>query len=219
MKLLIPFCGVPSIYFPVGKIGKGGTCEFATDKCLKMCAAFRNATDENKIGYEPKLRTFELITKERLFLVCDKILQELHQMDSKILYWFASGDCMMRHSEKIAKIMKHLSEEGIVQCGFTKNKTLWRRTHQIKNVRVALTLDKFEQDSDFAKTYIKDTGLIAVPNYEKGCVNLFWCEERWMGAGACGYSDYEFEGITYEADCQKCYETKRGCFIRFEERG
>jgi hypothetical protein len=209
MKLLIPLNGVPAIFFPVGEIDKGGTCEFATKKCLEMCSAFRNATDENIIGYEPKLKIFKFIIKMPLFLVCHQIMEDLNQMNSKLLYWFASGDCMKKHIDRISTIMKHLSLEEIIQCGFTRNKTLWKRTQQIQNINIALTME-FKDVSKIGFT----SGLISVPDYKTGKIKLYMNN---VFQGSCGGYRTELKEAIQENDCNKCYEMKKGCFTVFEE--
>lgn len=202
MQILFPFCGVACVSFPVGK-PPWGTCEFANKRCLKECGAFKNATPETTVGYKPKRKAFEFITEKPLFTICAKMLEELKGMKSKILYWFGSGDCMRVYGKRISDIMEHLSLEGIVQCGFTRNKKLWERTQKIGNVRLALTVE-IKKVSE-----IKSSGLIAVPNFASGEVALFW---NGVSYGYCGSTRYTLNEIKYEANCQLCYGNKRGCF-------
>jgi len=210
MKILVPLHGVAAIFFPVGEIDKGGTCEFATKKCLKMCVALKNATDENIVGYETKLKVFEFITKMPLFLICNQIIEDLSQISSKLLYWFASGDCMGKHVKNISAIMEHLSLEGVIQCGFTRNKKLWKRTQKIQNVNIALTIEKLE---DVSKTGFT-SGLISIPDYKTGKINLYMNN---IFRGSCGGYNTKLVEIVYKNDCKECYEMKKGCFTIFEE--
>jgi len=210
MKLLVPLHGVAAIFFPVGEIDKGGTCEFATKECLEMCAAFKNATDENIIGYEHKLKVFEFITKVSLFLVCNQIVEDLSQMNPKLLYWFASGDCMEKYVNRISAIMEHLSLEGIIQCGFTRNKKLWKRTQEIQNVNIALTMEKLE---DISKTGII-SGLISIPDYKTGKINLY---TNSILRGSCGGYNTKLDEVVHKDNCKECYKMKKGCFTVFED--
>lgn len=205
MNILFSFSGVACVSFPVGK-PPYGTCEFASKRCLAECAAFKNATPETIVGYEPKQSAFEFIYKKPLFIVCAKIIEELKEMDTEILYWFGSGDCMRAVGPRISDIMKYLSHEHIIQCGFTRNKELWKRASNIENVHLCLTIENREEAEK-----IRGEGLVGVPDFDSECgVELLY--KTWHG-GACGTSYYTtHDGIQYEANCKLCYKGQRGCF-------
>jgi len=215
MKILFPFSGVACVSFPVGEPPLG-TCEFATKQCLSECGALKNAkksatSDEpgHIIGYQPKLRAFKFITERPLFLVCHKIYSEMKRMKTRILYWFASGDCIYDHRERILSIIKHLDMEGIIQCGFTRSEWLWEKLHKY-DIRIALTVEDRHR-----ATELSEEGLVAFPDFEKGRVDLYW---RTGQCGSCGFSDYtDFDKLSYEANCQLCYNNRRGCFTHWDE--
>ncbi|GAH69198.1 unnamed protein product, partial [marine sediment metagenome] len=39
MKILRPTYGAAGIFFPIGRPEKGGTCQYASGKCLQKCCA------------------------------------------------------------------------------------------------------------------------------------------------------------------------------------
>lgn len=223
MKLLHKFSGVMAIFFPVGKTTKGGTCEFATEQCLKECAAFKFATKDNKIPYKNKLDLYKAITTGDTGLVVDEIVKEMKERDVNILYWFASGDCQKKYTQRIFNIMRHISLEGIVQQGFTRNIVLWRNALEIENMNMVLTVESGGKISDDMK---RSRGLFAEPDFKTGKVKIFqyyWevTEPRWEYY--CGGSftrptrnkattGWSVNDIEKGPNCQLCYDKKKGCY-------
>lgn len=212
IKLVYPFSGVAGIHFPVGRLSDGGTCEFASEKCLKECAAFKNVTDINKIDYGDKCKTFEYITQGESKGIIWEIAKQVKEMETEILYWFASGDCSRKHTEKIAYIIKGLSFIIPVQIGFTRNKKLWKKVNEFKldNVKIALTVEspyksKIQQ--------LTSSGMVVVPNYDTGFIDLYLCNQSY---GSCGGSIVYLKRLDKieekKADCSNCYKEKIGCF-------
>jgi len=218
-KLIYPFSGVAGIYFPVGKLTEGGTCEFASEKCLEVCAAFKNATDTNKIAYDTKCKIFTDITRCEAKNVIYKIAKEIKEMQMEVLYWFPSGDCPNEFTERITNIIEGLSFIIPEQIGFTRNQELWEKTNrlQLDNVRLALTLEKPYKSK---LQGMLSLGTIAVPNYNTGNIRLYRCNQSYTGCGA---------GIVYvktldkidekKADCSNCYKEKIGCFRELDRGG
>ena len=214
MKILFPYSGVACVSFPVGKLENGGTCEFATKQCLEECAASKNAKESAFpgepgyiIGYEPKQRAFRFMTERPLFLVCNRILYEMKRMKSKILYWFISGDCMIKHEKRILGIMKHLHTEEVIQCGFTRNVNLWKEAKRL-GIRIALAVENKQQAGR-----LSIEGLIALPNYKTQRAEIYLRRKKW---GACGFADYiQYDKLQFEANCRSCYDNQRGCFTFF----
>lgn len=207
MKILYPFSGIMGIFFPVGKLSDGGTCEFATPKCLPpMCAAMRCIPAGDKIDYDRKKEVYRFITKGQIFFVCYTIMEELEISGCKILYWFASGDCMREHEERILEIMKYLSSEKIKQCGFTRNKYLWAAVNARReyDVRLVLTVE------DKTKAIpLSEAGLVNIPDCNKGIVQLYHNRIQYV---SCGTDQHKLDILGREDDCQKCYKRKKGCF-------
>lgn len=203
IKLLYHFSGIAGIFFPIGKLEDDGTCEFHTTKCLLVCAAINcDSAEKEIIGHELKKVTHDFIVEEDIFKVLHKITEELKDMKSNILYWFASGDCERKHIGKIIKIIKYLAEEGIVQCGFTRNKELWEKIGHYANI--ALTLESFVE---VRKT--QSAGLFAIPDYKTTKVKIY---RGTFHSGTCGMSFFTYKNIKRKANCVECYKQSQGCF-------
>jgi len=209
-KILHIFSGVAGVFFPAGKLEDGGTCEFASCECLEKCAAFSNATNKNKIGYQPKYEALEFITKQPIFVVCNKILEEMSRLESRILYWFAAGDCMRRHTQRIASIMRHLSLEGVIQCGFTRNRTLWGIASEISGLHLALTIE----DEEAAKK-LSNEGIVVIPDYESEKILFYFNTRHYGSCGVKGYND--LSELSIGDSCKDCYKNRLGCFARTEK--
>lgn len=204
-KLLYPFSGVLGVFFPVGRIRNGGTCEFANDVCLEECVAFKNATDENRIGYEVKEAAYRFIIQQPLHIVCQKIVEEIKEAGGTILYWFAAGDCVREYTKRIVEVIKYLSTVEVIQCGFTRNLKLWEQVIGLKNVHLVLTVRSKEEAEA-----IKHEGMVAVPDYKKTIIELY---KMGYAYGSCGGGWYELSGRKrMAADCTLCCERKEGCF-------
>lgn len=216
-KLVYPFSGVAGIFFPVGKLDEGGTCEFASKKCLEVCGAFKNATATNKIEYEAKYNAFVDITQRKTHDIIWKIVKEVKELNSDILYWFASGDCPSEFTSRIAYIIEGLSYIIPVQIGFTRNQELWEKTNRLDNVRIALTLEK-PYKSKLQR--MSSLGTIAIPNYNTGNIKLYRCTQSHTSCGAgIVYVKKLGETIKKKADCSNCFKEKIGCFQDFEIKG
>ena len=212
MNIIFPFSGVGAVFFPVGKLEDGGTCEFASKQCLVNCAAKKNTKRSAKLGefghilgYEKKKDAWDFIVENLSLLIANKILIEMSDIRTEILYWFASGDCPEKHVDKIIRVMKHISLEGIYQCGFTRNRELWLEAKQINRARLALTVEKKNDIST-------EKGFFAIPNYSTGRVELMY--GRYVSGGTCGGSRYNIKKVDYKADCQLCFDNERGCFTK-----
>ena len=124
-KLLYPFANVMGIFFPVGRLKDNGTCEFATNECLKNCIAIKNKKE--CIGYTSKENIYQFFQNENVTNICIQLCLELDRNNCNIIAWFASGDCPSYMTDKIVKIIEKLQERKIVQCGFTRNINLWEK--------------------------------------------------------------------------------------------
>jgi len=226
-ELLHSFSGCSAVFFPVRRLKDGGTCEFATERCLRECAAFKNATEGNKIPYDEKVRVYKQITEGQIFEVCNSIIKQLSKCKPpRLLYWFACGDCPKKHEDRIVKIIKYMSECGVTQIGFTRNQSLWERVHKLGGVRFILTVEDIKMIDEIYKA-----GFYAVPNYKTGQVRIIrntWVvkEPRWeYTCPASGWhtptknmattywhKDTLKNGVDGETNCSECYNGRKGCF-------
>jgi len=217
MKLLYPFFNVMGIFFPVGILSEGGTCQFATETCLKKCCANKPGEGQ-KIGFEKKFETYSNFLKYSPNKIVKQILSELKDADCKILSWFASGDCPSFLTKKFYDIICGLDKNGIIQTGFTRNKDLWNWCKNInnENCRVLLTVENSNN--------IASIGLYSVPNYDLGCFDIYVMDSkkktyhRTNGCGGGYYTEHIYESKIDRShllgDCTHCYENNIGCFIK-----
>ncbi len=213
MKILHSFSGVAAISFPRGKPPKG-TCGFATEMCLENCAATRVTNKNDTLGYRTKKRTYDFIINRPIFEVCAQVAKEMAEMEATVLYWFGAGDCPTKHIDKIVAIIKHFDSEKIPQCGFTRNREFWDKMGFIRK-HFALTIE----DIDIAKNDHTLHGLVAIPDYKTGSVNLYFADYDMYPGGTCAASKYTaITGAGYEAHCDHCLKNKRGCFIKWDQR-
>lgn len=228
-KLLYSFSGVAGIFFPVGKLKNGGTCEFSTEICLDECAAFKNATKDNIIPYEIKLRIYNEISKNPIGEIISQILTELDDLKTNILYWFASGDCPKKLTKKLAMLIIKLSKEHvIIQQGFTRNKELWRRVRKEEDVRLCLTVENGKiKNEDKA-----EGALFAIPDYSTGGVKILGYnyyisnprfEYQCPGLYQKPYKNpihtgYESKKLKLGNSCKICYEKKIGCHTELKTK-
>jgi len=140
-----------SICFPYGKLKDGGSCQFATAKCLKNCSEQFNRQEWFRI-------TYKYFKDNDSLAIYRQLVRELKEKKFKLLQWFDSGDCPTNLTHKIFGIMSELSKDGYVQCGFTRNKPLWEKANTLSRMRMGFTV---ENESD-----IKKNGLYGIPNYK-----------------------------------------------------
>lgn len=205
-KLTNPDGKTSAIYFPPGLPERKGSCAFASMRCLVNCLTY--LTHNSVTDY-----TFKKFQESSVQKIVSTIIKELEYKDPKLLEWFCWGDCPPDMTEKILVIMGMLSKEGVIQCGFTRNKKLWDVALNIKNVRFAYTTEDVEEIDDLAKD-----GLVAYPHYDTGETLLFYKTTKERHHVSCGGSFVVEQAtkISYEAECSECYKKKRGCFIDFK---
>jgi len=205
--ILRPFTGTGAVFFPTGP-PPGGTCEFATEKCLKTCYVndWSNFDEETRLPYCVKRETYRLIITESIDNIVDRMLIDLAGLQTNILSWFGSGDCLSRDVERISAIIQALPSR-IVQMGFTRNQKLWERH---KNV-FALTIEKIEDAPDRVSMYAipdyeKETSIMVSPRYE---VRGGFC-----GPHLCMDRDRARPELTHYINCKTCHRLGTGCFDR-----
>ena len=235
-KLLHPFAHVMGVYFPVGKLEDGGTCEFATEKCLKECIACNPDTKNSRIPYGDKLTAYDYFISNTAEDIAKKIIGELIDSSCKQVSWFASGDCPRAIEWKVLSVMLILQNSGIIQCGFTRNRKL--HTHLYfkrssysdidswslpSDLRIVLTVEDIEKARGVLRISDVNKGdgnvLMGCPDYREKKVNIyirgqssFSCYDNYF------YSNPEINMVPKnkegkELNCKACYEKKQGCFV------
>lgn len=217
MKILRPSIGAAGIFFPIGSPQKGGTCQHASDICLKKCYALadKNYDESVNISEKDKKEIYRFFVKKTTFAVCSEIIKEMDGLQTKILSWFTSGDCLDKDIDKLYGIMVLLHEEDIVQNGFTRNWKLYRRILEGGKIHhLALTLESLShKDNPLGD---RPLGLWAVPDYKTGIVKLYHGKLGNKSYGGCGFNDVvtKFDGkeVKIATNCIGCYHKKIGCF-------
>lgn len=204
-KILRAFTGAGAVMFPIGRPPKG-TCEFATEKCLKSCYVLKDAEydEEMAIPGSDKKFIYDQFMNRPVEWICDEIKYELDGLQTPILHWFGSGDCLKKDIKKICKIIDEISkDEYIVQMGFTRNLELWKK---YKNI-FALTIESKEEAG-------KKTGLFSIPNYKKQISVMYatWYDLIGGFCGATSCRDYKSRIVEHAINCKTCLRLKAGCF-------
>lgn len=214
MKILRPIYSAAGIFFPIGKPEKGGTCQYASDVCLKKCYAQDKDYDEVlNIPEEDKKKIYDFFVNESLVTICNEIIKEMGELQVKILTWFASGDCLDKDIDKIYRIMFLLHGKGVIQNGFTRNVKLYDTIIADKVINhIVLTVES-KAIKDAPGKYPK--GLWAIPNYETGVVDLYHGKLGFKSYGDCGMNEVTFKGeeVVIASNCSGCYSKKIGCFL------
>lgn len=218
MKILRQISGAAGIFFPIGVPPKG-TCNFATETCLVKCIALKDKGGDNKIrvSQQVKKNIHNFFVTKSTMEVCFKIVEEMGKMQTNILHWFMSGDCLPENEKKIIDIIETLwKNTNIVQIGFTRNISFWNDIKCKSNI--ILTCET--KNSIPARDNPRE--LFGVPNYENGVVELYIVNET-KGAtryGGCGnkFMDSNYNGVRikdeHPVDCAQCLKLKRGCFYK-----
>jgi hypothetical protein len=176
-----------------------------TAKCKKHCSYKVNA-------FETKVfDCFGVWGKQEL---ADTIKSELQTTGCDILTWFATGDCPEAMTGKITVIMALIEEAGFIQCGFTRNRKLWKWSQNLPNTRLGLTVE-----SKVKAIKLSEEGLISLPDYDSWTITLFQRgKAKYNCGGGFGATCGEAFVIpmaeeVYPEDCGQCYTAKRGCFL------
>ncbi len=207
MNLLQPDGKVLAVYFPPGLPERGGSCAFASMKCLVNCLSYLTTNNITK-------NTFDAFREYDANLLIDKLWRQIKNQPVKLMEWFCWGDCPPELTTKIAVVIKGLSKKGCAQCGFTRNRELWKEVLGVANVRLGITIEEIDDIAEYARK-----GLVAHPAYDSGETELFYKTTNTKHHASCGGSFMRetVKEIAYEADCQTCYKKKRGCFTGFKK--
>lgn len=209
MKLLRPFAGTGAIFFPEGAL-PDGTCEFATEECSKGCYV------KEDIEYDEEI-SIPMAEKKKLYIqflthttsdVCCEIRRELTELQTPILHWFGSGDCVMGEIGKVISVIEMLKTGTfgkIIQMGFTRNEKLWE-----------LYKDIFVLSIDDKKYISGRNGMFAIADYERRITRLhnplYKVRSELCGPYSC--RDSEDASMERAINCKACLRLKLCCFDR-----
>jgi len=210
MKLLRPFTGTGAIFFPVGR-PPVGTCQFATDKCLATCYV-NDPSDfdqETRVPTCVKQAVYRAVIDWHTWDLVRVFKRELDGLQTPILSWFGSGDCLEKDGDKISRIVEALKKAGVVQMSFTRNRDLWECHKDV----FALTIEYEDEATD-------PTAMYSIPNYEKE-TSVMYCPSYEVRGGYCGPivcqdKDRTRPELTHYINCRICHRLKMGCFDRRE---
>ncbi|MCG8430399.1 MAG: hypothetical protein MJA29_04425 [Candidatus Omnitrophica bacterium] len=187
--------------------GKYGTCDFMTKTCAEECRVSKSL---------PEIRSYSFFVKNDAKTIINRMLQEIEDNKAtNLVWWCESGDCPASMTEKISNIMHCISDAGIPQSGFTRNKALWSRANNIKNCNIALTVEN-EQEA----VRLSEHGLISLPNYKTWKVKIFvegqlyLCGGGGVGVPSCGMGGVEQDDYWGEEDCSICFKNGKGCYSK-----
>lgn len=212
-KLLVPFTGTGSVFFPIGK-PPVGTCEFATEACMEHCYVGDRVDfdEETRVSYSftrCTLSAFLILPIEELVR---RIIDDLEGLQTPIMSWFGSGDCRTRDTDRISSIIKAIPKT-VVQMGFTRNVELWKRHKDI----FALTVESEEAAHALGDDF-DAMGLYSIPDYE-GETSVMYCPSHEIRGGYCGPivcqdRDRTRKDLTHYINCRTCLRRNLGCFDR-----
>ena len=208
MNLLRPFTGTGAVFFPFG-IPPDGTCEFATDECIKHCYQLNpknpDFDEEILIPNEEKKKIYNSFMSMDIEDLYSKIHHELAGLQTPILHWFGSGDCISGDVDRISEIIDRVRHSDfVVQMGFTRNIILWKRHKDI----FSLTIDHPEN--------AQGGGMYSIPNYESE-VSVMYSPFYQVKGGLCGPTtcdDILDAKLSHYINCRTCRRMKTGCFDR-----
>ncbi len=204
-KLLKMFTGTGAIFFPIG-LPPRGTCAFSTKECRKHCYVKKTSLFdwESTLDDSVMREIYKFVTKAPIWQVCEAIERDLEGLQTNILSWFGSGDCEMKHFDRISEIIRSI-DTSIIQMGFTRNPKLWKRFPNI----FAFSVEKVEN--------IKSkSGMFSISNYEAQ-VSVMYSPAHQVRGGHCGpvtCGDMTDMTLEHHLNCQICHKLKLGCFDR-----
>jgi len=197
---------IPSVYFPIGKPSDGGTCEFATRKCIEYCPSGQTINEHERYA----LNYFQKHNQDEIFL---KILSDYNQLSSisynaKMIQWFTWGDCPTQLIRKVAIVMLLLRNKKIPQYGFTRNKMLWEIIPRSDILNIGLSIDNLK----IAKQVSIDSGkMTAHPDFNSGYAEMIFDGKIITRCNGWWCIVQRTEEIR-NSDCSLCLIEKTGCY-------
>ena len=197
---------IPSIYFPVGLPETGGTCAFATRKCLEYCPSgnSRNGSEAYALKYFLQ-NDAEIIAAK---IVADYKILIKRAYHAKMIQWWVWGDCLPELTEKVYQIIMSINELGIPQYGFTRNRKLWELIPAKRDLNIGYSLDSLKKAKELS--YGKMT---ACPDYYRGYARMIF--NGHIRSKCNGWWCITEEGTERNSDCRICLKKGEGCYSKF----
>lgn len=206
-RIILMDCDCPSIYFPVGPPSTGGTCAFATTKCMDHCPSgmVTNDIERQALAFFRDNDAGAIIQRLR-----DEFTDLLRQPRSeKLLQWYTWGDCPPELTGKVSAVIMGLHAGGVPQYGFTRNRRLWESLPCRASLHIGLTVD----DMDEALTLSVSSGrMTACPDYESGYAQMIF--DGKVRSRCSGWWCITEAKETRNSDCTQCLAAGQGCFYR-----
>jgi hypothetical protein len=195
---------IPSIYFPIGKLEDGGSCAFASKKCLEHCPSGMktNVHEQYALDFFKNKSSKEIV---------DKIVEDFNFLisrpyNARMIQWFAWGDCLPGMEKKVYCVMATLMFKGIPQYGFTRNKKLWERVPKKDRLSIGLTVEDIEEAYRIS---LESKKMTACPDFDSGYAQMIFngkitakCNGWWC------ITNLE----TRNSDCSRCLSHAEGCY-------
>ena len=214
MKLLYPFLDVPSVFFPVGSLENGGTCEFATERCLQECAVYKHLFSDKILNFKTKEAIYARITTRDPLKICLELLNELKEANSNILCWFASGDCPTKDTEQITQIARFLQMKGINQAMVTRSHKLYRSVYQKRLHSFHASLGVARTIESIGEIGKNEIGLFVMPDYREGTIQFYTREKghKPIKKSKLYPPDSKEQIKKSQNNCINCLVNRVGCF-------
>lgn len=207
MRLIMMDCDCPSIYMPVGHPKDGGTCAFATDRCMQYCPSGLVINNiERAVLKFFQDNDAKTITKQLHSEFCE--LQKNTRVEH-LLQWWTWGDCLPELTEKVAQIIVDLNSMGIPQYGFTRNRQLWKTVPNYNSLHLGLTVDGLHEAFQLS---LESGKMTACPDFESGYAQMIFSGK--VRARCSGWWCITEQGETRNSDCTQCLAAGEGCYFR-----
>ena len=208
-RILLLDSDVPSIYFPIGSLAQGGTCEFSTEECREKCPSggMEEVTAHEKFSYDYFLKHNENT-------IFKKLLDDFNELtktprNAKLIQWFTWGDCTVKLTGKIIVVILKIKDIGIPQYGFTRNKMLWEMIPENEDLSIGLSIDDLDEAR---KVSIESGKMTAHPDFGSNYAEMIFdgkivarCNGWW-----CKILDTEEKVIEErESNCTTCHTSSQ----------
>ncbi|KKN15556.1 hypothetical protein LCGC14_0985010 [marine sediment metagenome] len=208
MKVLYFDSDIPSIYFPVGLPETGGTCAFATKKCLAYCPS-GNSRNKSEIYALTYFKENDAST------IAAKVVEDYKTLikrpyHAKMIQWFVWGDCLPELTEKVYQVIMSLNNLGIPQYGFTRNRKLWELVPAKRDLNMGYSLDSLKKAMELS--YGKMT---ACPDYQRGYARMIF--KGHIRTSCNGWWCITETGEERNSDCNICLQNGEGCYSEAKE--
>ena len=206
-RIILMDCDCPSIYMPVGYPKDGGTCTFATEKCMQYCPSgmITNDIERHALMFFQESKATTII--DRLYAEFIDVMK--NPRAEKMLQWWTWGDCLPELTEKIATVIIGLSNKGIPQYGFTRNVELWKLVPSHSSLHIGLTVDDI---NEALRLSVKERKMTACPDYEAGYAQMIFTGK--IRSRCNGWWCITDDGETRNSDCTQCLAAGQGCYFR-----